>query len=277
MAVDPVEIVRYNNHKVQKQFDVVAVEEPLEIRLEYGDREEREVDSIAVTMRTPGNDFDLALGFLFSEGILSHFSQVHSIYHCQKNAQNNVVHVKLKSDVKVKIRQRNFYMTSSCGVCGKAAIEHIAVQSSFIAQIKSSRLQISSELICSLPQKLYDMQQNFKHTGGLHAAGLFDSDAVLLEVKEDVGRHNAFDKLFGACFVKQKLPLSECVVVASGRASFELIQKSAMAGVPIFVAVGAPSSLAVRLAQQCNITLIGFTRENRFNIYSNANRVTGLL
>ena len=277
MAVDPVEIVRYNNKEIHKKPDVVAVEEPLEIRLEYGNREEREVESIAVTMRTPGDDFELALGFLFSEGLVQNFSQIHSIYHCKENTQNNIVHLKLKRDVRVKIRQRNFYMTSSCGVCGKAAIEHITVQSSFIAQIKSSRLKISSELICSLPQKLYNAQQNFQHTGGLHAAGLFDHEGVLVEIKEDVGRHNAFDKLFGAFFVKQKLPLSEYIVVASGRASFELIQKSAIAGIPIFVAVGAPSSLAVHLAQECGITLIGFTRADRFNIYSNANRVADLL
>ena len=234
-------------------------------------------ESVAVTMRTPGDDFELALGFLFSEGIVQRFSQVHSIYHCQKNTQRNIVYVKLKQDVKVDIRKRNFYMTSSCGVCGKAAIEHLITESAFLGQMKTSPLQVCSDLIYGLPEKLYTAQQNFKHTGGLHAAGLFDRNALLLDIKEDVGRHNAFDKLYGACLVKGHLPLSECITVASGRASFELIQKSAMAGICIFVAVGAPSSLAVRLANESGITLIGFTRENRFNIYSNANRVVNLL
>ncbi|BBM85260.1 sulfurtransferase FdhD [Candidatus Uabimicrobium amorphum] len=277
MSVHSVEIVKYNKDNVQKKLDVVAVEEPLEIRLEYGNREEREWESIAVTMRTPGDDFELALGFLFSEGIIQKFSQVHSIYHCQKNTQRNIVYVKLKQNVKVNIHQRNFYMTSSCGVCGKAAIEHLVTESTFLAQTKTSPLQMHSSLICGLPGKLYAAQQNFKHTGGLHAAGLFDCKALLLDIKEDVGRHNAFDKLYGASLIKCNLPLSECVVVASGRASFELIQKSAMAGIPVFVAVGAPSSLAVRLANESGITLIGFTRENRFNVYSHADRIVDLL
>lgn len=220
-------------------------------------------------MRTPDDDFDLALGFLFSEGILHNMDQVYSIHHCQKNSRNNIVHIKIKSKVPFEVESRNFYMTSSCGVCGKAAIDSIKTNSRFLKNIEQSSIKITPEIICSLPQKLKEAQKKFHYTGGMHAAAVFNSKGEFISLKEDVGRHNALDKLIGSFFIKNGLPLQDLILVVSGRASFELVQKSSMVGIPIFVAVGAPSSLAVQLAKETQMTLIGFTREDRFNVYTN--------
>jgi FdhD protein len=245
--------------------DLLAIEEPLEIRLAFQDR----VQNLAVTMRTPGNDSDLALGFLFTEGIIGGAEEVRSVEH-----QQNTILVTLNPGMTPNLHQaeRNFYTTSSCGVCGKASISAIRTVSTFAAQTWN-REGLDAAFILGLPEKLANVQEVFAETGGLHASALFDLTGELLLVREDVGRHNALDKLIGAAMLQGRLPLAYSVLLLSGRASFELVQKAAMAGIPVIAAVGAPSSLAVSLAEEFGITLIGFLRNNRFNIYSGAHRI----
>lgn len=253
--------------------DLLAVEEPLEIRLAYGDR----IQNIAVTMRTPGNDADLASGFLFTEGIIAGAADIASVapmyVACSEDRQNTIL-VTLKNGVVPNLGKadRNFYTTSSCGVCGKASIESIHTVRVFVpgGPVRA----IDPSFILGLPVQLAREQEVFAGTGGLHAAALFDIDGALRLVREDVGRHNAVDKLIGAAMMEGRLPLAESVLLLSGRASFELVQKAAMAGIPMIAAVGAPSSLAVSLAAEFGITLIGFLRDNRFNIYTGSHRVT---
>lgn len=273
--VTPSSIIKVDGNSTQVRDDLLATEEPLEIRIGFGRNESREQVSLAVTMRTPGNDFELALGFLFTEGIIASYSDVSTIHYCETvkpEEKENVVRVELREDVTIQLQklQRNFYTSSSCGVCGKMSIEMIRSQSRF----DLTAWTISAAVIHSLPEKLAGEQTFFEHTGGLHAVALFDSTGTLLTVREDVGRHNAFDKIAGDALIKSKLPLSEKIVLLSGRGSFELIQKSVMAGVSMVVAVGAPSSLAVALAQETNLTLIGFARKKKFNIYSGDHRIT---
>ncbi|HVS93231.1 MAG TPA: formate dehydrogenase accessory sulfurtransferase FdhD [Mucilaginibacter sp.] len=271
-----VPIIRVIDDEPVKRFDALAVEEPLEIRLEYGPEENRQVKNVSVTMRTPGNDAELAAGFLFTEGIIRTkediFSAGHCFTACNENKEN-VIEVKLKEDVTPNLSntERNFYTTSSCGVCGKASIGAIKTVSAF--RNNSTANTIAAEILCQLPETLKRHQQVFADTGGLHASALFDNKGSLLTVREDVGRHNALDKLIGASLKEGMLPLDQHILLLSGRASFELVQKAAMAGINIIAAVGAPSSLAVQLAEEFNITLIGFLRGNRFNIYSAENRV----
>ncbi|HVW12171.1 MAG TPA: formate dehydrogenase accessory sulfurtransferase FdhD [Mucilaginibacter sp.] len=259
-----------------KRSDALAVEEPLEIRLEYGPKENRQVKNISVTMRTPGNDAELAAGFLFTEGIIRTREDILSAGHCFTGCnenKENVIEVKLKEDVTPNLSntERNFYTTSSCGVCGKASIGAIKTVSAL--RTSSTANAIAAEILCQLPETLKQHQQVFADTGGLHASALFDKKGSLLMVREDVGRHNALDKLIGASLKEGMVPLDQHILLLSGRASFELVQKAAMAGINIIAAVGAPSSLAVQLAEEFNITLIGFLRGNRFNIYSVENRV----
>ncbi len=249
--------------------DLLAIEEPLEIRI--GDR------TISLTMRTPGHDFELAAGFLFTEGILTGHEQIQKIRRTE-NASNprqasNSVTVELNLGVEVDFErlQRHFYTTSSCGVCGKASIEALETQGCPVLPRDSP--VIESAIIHSLPGTLRREQAVFDHTGGLHAAGLFDSQGNLALLREDVGRHNAVDKLIGAEMLAGHTPLSDKLLLVSGRASFELVQKALMGGIPILAAVGAPSSLAVETAQRFNITLLGFVRDHRFNIYSGASRI----
>jgi FdhD protein len=269
-----VSIVKIAGDSARSVPDLLAVEEPLEIRLAYDDR----VQNLAVTMRTPGQDADLALGFLFTEGIIGGASDVDAAEHvfvaCSANNQNTIL-VKLKKGVIPNLGKadRNFYTTSSCGVCGKASIEAIRTVSAFGTVTPWMGDGIDRVLILDLPNRLASAQEVFAETGGLHAAALFDSSGSLLMVREDVGRHNAVDKLIGAAMMEGKLPLAQAVLLLSGRASFELVQKAAMAGIPVIATVGAPSSLAVSLAEEFGITLIGFLRNNRFNIYSGAHRV----
>ena len=241
--------------------DLLAVEEPLEIRL--GDK------TISITMRTPGYDPELAAGFLFTEGILNGPHQIRDIKHSK-----NSIAVQLKPDVEVDFErlQRNFYTTSSCGVCGKASIEALRIQGCPVLPRSSATLDAT--LIHRLPQAQRDEQAVFQRTGGLHAAALFDFQGNLILLREDVGRHNAVDKLIGAQMLAGRTPLSDTLLLVSGRASFELTQKALMAGIPILAAVGAPSSLAVETAQRFNMTLLGFVRDGRFNIYSGASRIT---
>ncbi len=271
------QVVKINNDSYKSSADTLAVEEPLEIRLAFGSGLEAKTKSLAVTMRTPGNDDELAIGFLFTEGIINNYNSVKKAGHifiaCSENKEN-IFEVKLQEEIVPHLSQaeRNFYTTSSCGVCGKASINAIrtVIPSSEKTVIN---MIIPKEIIYSLPEKLSAHQKVFAETGGLHAAALFDNNGKILMVREDVGRHNALDKLIGASLINNKMPLSDSILFLSGRASFELVQKAAMAGIPLIAAVGAPSSLAVSLAQEFGITLIGFLRENRFNIYSSAERI----
>jgi len=257
--------------------DILSVEEPLEIRISYGPREKRMQKSISVTMRTPGHDEELAIGFLFTEGIISCYDQVQEIHYinvdCASNT-NNIVQVELTSDFSPRLMQtdRNFYTTSSCGVCGKASIESIRVASPFL-HVPPPALHVSTEVLYQLPNKLRSNQNSFSVTGGIHAAGIFTADGDLVFLREDVGRHNALDKLIGAALVHRSLPLNRDILLLSGRASFELIQKAAMAGITMVAAIGAPSTLAVELAEELKITLLGFLKENRFNVYNSCERV----
>ncbi len=255
--------------------DLLAVEEPLEIRLEYGPLPKRIRKSISITMRTPGNDFELAVGFLFTEGILRYRKQLQDVQFC--GPSGNVVRVDLSSETEIDMKklERHFYTSSSCGVCGKSSIEALRVQSHYLTERTSAQdiFQISSNLVHELPKKLRQRQGVFDSTGGLHACAIFSADGTLLEVREDVGRHNALDKLLGFYFLNSQVPLQNHILLVSGRASFELVQKATMVGLKIFAAVGAPSSLAVELAKDSDMTLLGFVRDQRFNIYHGAERI----
>lgn len=240
--------------------DLVAVEEPLQIRLGARD--------IAITMRTPGHDRELAAGFLFTEGILQHANQIAEITADGKGAIQ--VHLAESAHIDCDRLARNFYVTSSCGVCGKASID--ALRAAGCPTLSRDQPRIDPRILPELPRKLREAQAVFDRTGGLHAAGLFDVSGKLIEVREDVGRHNAVDKLVGAAFLQSRLPLGEHILMLSGRISFELVQKALMAGIPIVAAVGAPSSLAVETALRFGMTLVGFLRKERFNIYAGQSR-----
>jgi FdhD protein len=257
--------------------DFVATEEPLEIRLGYADgaggRTER---SISITMRTPGNDEELAVGFLFTEGIVRRSRDVTLVRPCGPPAPNgliNVVRVELADDVDVALDglERHFYTSSSCGVCGKASLDAVAVQGRY--DVASFDFAVTRDVLSRLPEALIGEQSIFERTGGLHASGLFDHSGEIVAVREDVGRHNALDKLIGSRFLDDDVPLDRFGIIVSGRASFELMQKAMVAGCPLIAAVGAPSSLAVELAREFGMTLIGFLKRDRFNIYSRGDRV----
>ena len=278
LPVQSIQITKVNDLSSQIIDDIIVVEEPLEIRLGYGPMDMRDETNVSITMRTPGNDFELATGFLFTEGIIKSGDDILSIKYCtnhQKSEQQyNIVRVELKPHIEFEAAafNRNFYMTSACGICGKASIDAIAVHCR-MANEKDS-LTVEKRTIFSLAEKLKQKQTIFNNTGGIHAAALFKLDGELLLTMEDVGRHNALDKLIGSLIALNKLHMAEeSVLFLSGRASFELLQKSAMAGIKIVCAVGAPSSLAVQTAEEFGITLIGFLRDGRFNIYSHAYRV----
>lgn len=257
--------------------DLLAVEEPLEIRLGYTEGGRRRQKNISVTMRTPGPDVELALGFLFAEGIIDGFDEVRRCRHSGpsggKRQSRNVVTVELEPGVSFDAArlERHFYTTSSCGVCGKTSLEALEVTG--CPPLPSGRPLLPPDRIHALPRALSEAQSIFNDTGGLHAAALFDTEGHLLKVREDVGRHNALDKLVGACVLEDALPLSEKVVLVSGRVSFELAQKALRAGVPVLAAVSAPSSLAVELAEEFGMTLIGFLRDGRYNVYAGRERI----
>ncbi len=258
--------------------DTLAVEEPLELRLEGEDQKGAFAVSIAVTMRTPSDDFALAMGFLWGEGVLTSPDQVEGIRYCVDAGEQqwNVVTVRLRTGVSVDVERlrRNFYTTSSCGVCGKASLEAVASMVCWPKPlVEEAGWCIAREAICALPSALRQAQEIFLHTGGLHAAALFTSEGQIIRVREDVGRHNAVDKVVGASLLLGELPLSSYGLLVSGRASFELVQKARMAGVVMLVAVGAPSTLAVRLAREQGISLVGFVREDRFNVYAGHARI----
>ncbi len=267
-------ILRVSDAAVKKEFDTLAVEEPLEIRLGFAENGKPAHKAISITMRTPGNDFELAAGFLFTEGILESPRQISNIKHCGKFPNNqNTVRLDLSPETPINFKklERNFYTTSSCGVCGKSSLEALATGAK--AVIDAGFPPISAALIYDFPEKLRRRQKIFDQTGGLHAAALFDAEGNLHDLREDVGRHNAVDKLIGANFLAEQLPLSDSILFLSGRASFELIQKAVMARIPMVCAVGAPSSLAVEAARDFNITLLGFARDQRFNIYTGGERL----
>lgn len=247
--------------------DAIAVEEPLEIRIGHPTSGRWITTSLSVTMRTPGHDFELAAGFLFSEGIIRSGNDIAAIQQVGPPT-SNVVRVDLGPDVQLDLGrlERHFYTTSSCGVCGKSSLEALSSQPSQFPP-RDSPL-IAASLIHHLPQIARRSQSVFEQTGGLHAACLFDPAGRLLLLREDVGRHNAVDKLIGHQLLKGEVPLFEQLLFLSGRASFELMQKALMAGIPIVAAVGAPSSLAVDLAREYELTLLGFVRDHRFNVYS---------
>ena len=253
----------------RRTADALATEEPLEIRVDSPGLEQRRV---AVTMRTPGHDFELAAGFLYTEGIVSAQADVRTVRYCdvpREEQQYNVVTVDLRRPYDPELLQRNFYTTSSCGVCGKASLDSISVRCAPVAEGP----EVSESVVVALPDRLREAQRVFDRTGGLHAAGLFDPAGTLLELREDVGRHNAVDKLVGRALLAGELPLSERVLMVSGRLSFEIVQKAAVAGIPIVCAVSAPSSLAVDAGRRFGMTLVGFLRGSRFNIYTNAERI----
>ncbi len=271
-SIRSIEIKKVRGEHMQPANDVVAREEPIEIRLCFSDNGQRKEKSISVTMRTPGNDFDLATGFLFTEGIINNSTDVTAVEHCTP-FEENVVRVELSPDIHVALNQleRNFYTTSSCGVCGKSSID--AVKTVRRIPVAETKLRIPPEILYSLGKILRDSQELFDRTGGIHGCGLFDPDGKLILSREDVGRHNALDKLIGAAIQKEMIPLNDHLLLLSGRASFELIQKAWMAGIKIIAAVGAPSSLAVQMARESDITLVGFLKNNSFNIYSGEKRI----
>lgn len=271
-----VEIRRYEHNRFNEVEDTLAIEEPLEITLCFNEKEEEKAQRISITMRTPGNDPELAVGFLFTEGIIKSAEEVHSISFAKGflGEDPNRLNVKLNKEVTFNMAklQRNFYTTSSCGVCGKASIDAIKTTGE-PALYGKEKWQVAHAVIGSLPDKLRQAQDNFKMTGGLHASALFELNGNFIALREDVGRHNALDKLIGNALLENKMPLNKAILLLSGRASFELLQKSAMAGIQMVCAVGAPSSLAVETAKEFGITLVGFLKENRFNIYSVSERV----
>src|SRR5690606_17893818 len=277
-SIEKLEIIKVNEKSGSSFVDDVSVEEPLEIKVRYGEESEMKTKNLSVTMRTPGNDIELAAGFLFTEGIISNLGQIKTIEHakseCSRNNENSIV-VELVAGYIPDLMNvdRNFYTTSSCGVCGKGSIESIRTVSTFQSMSKKT-LNIELDVLYQLSEKLRSLQDNFSSTGGIHASGIFDIEANLLGLREDVGRHNDLDKLIGYFLLEDQLPLRERILVLSGRASFELVQKAAMAGIPVIAAIGAPSSLAIKLAKEFDISLLGFLGKNRFNIYHQGANLT---
>jgi FdhD protein len=292
-SVRSTEIYRVKRGEIAILQDAVAVEEPLEIQLLYGAADDRKVKSISITMRTPGYDSELAAGFLMTEGVVRDVTHIASIGSpsaaktvlpnragarqtvLPAGLQSQVIRVELSPEVEVSMStlERNFYTTSSCGVCGKASL--LALRT-LCPLPQRDNFKIRADILSTLPQQLQPVQAAFKETGGLHAASLFTADGELHSVREDVGRHNAVDKLLGEAFLQDAMPLRNHLLLLSGRASFELLQKAVMGGIPMVAAIGAPSSLAIEVAREFSITLVGFLRPDSFNIYSAPERILGL-
>lgn len=274
-ATRSVRVERHRGEERARVHDAVAVEEPLEIRASWvvpGGA--RASETVAVTMRTPGDDFDLVAGFLHGEGLLAAPERLQEITFCRGGDQQryNVVEARLRPGVALDLARlrRNFYTSSSCGVCGKASLESVEAQG---CEVLPDGFRVDASLLPGLPDRLALGQGAFRRTGGLHAAGVFDAAGSCLVCREDVGRHNAVDKALGHLFLRRALPARERILVVSGRASFEIVQKTVAAGVPVLVAVGAPSSLAVELAARFNLTLVGFARDGGCNVYSGEARL----
>jgi FdhD protein len=263
-----IKIKKISSGELTEADDELAVEEPLEIQLAWSDATGYTQKNISVTMRTPGHDEELAAGFLFTEGIVQHIDQIEHI-----RAGNNTALITLAAGAVPQLQQaeRNFYTTSSCGVCGKTGIDAIRTVSVFAPS--ADDIVLPAGVFYGLQIALQQKQVLFESTGGLHASALFDINGNFLLLREDVGRHNALDKVIGSAFLNSQLPLQHSILLLSGRAGFELVQKAIMAGIRIIAAVGAPSSLAVQLAAEAGITLIGFLRNERFNVYTGAQRV----
>lgn len=266
-----IKINKFANSENKLYVDHVAVENPLEISIVYGNSNNRIKKTISITMCTPGNDEELALGFLFTEGILQNIGQVSDVKSFPQ--EENKIQVIFNEDAKPVLfnSERNFYTSSSCGVCGKSSIESIRTVSAF--NDIQDELYLKPEVFYKLNESLRKQQTVFESTGGLHASALFDPEGKFILLREDVGRHNALDKVIGFAFKNNMLPLSNIILLLSGRASFELIQKAVMSGIKSVAAVGAPSSLAVQLAGEAKITLIGFLKSNSFNVYSGEHRI----
>ncbi|WP_341530586.1 formate dehydrogenase accessory sulfurtransferase FdhD [Nostoc sp. UHCC 0302] len=258
--------------KIRPRLDQITTEEPLEIRLLPHQK------TVAVTMRTPGADFQLAAGFLYSEGVISCREDIRRISYCMDESVDgeqryNIVNVELREGLIPDLQplERHFYTSSACGVCGKASLEDLHLRG---CTVITPGILVTPETIYSLPDQLRAAQGIFTATGGLHAAAVFDVKGQLLNLWEDVGRHNALDKLIGSALLSDELPLSNHIVMVSGRSSFEILQKSTTAGVPVVCSVSAPSSLAVSVAKEFGITLIGFLRGQRFNVYTGVERIS---
>jgi FdhD protein len=276
-AVTSFSILRIGAGAPETETDLVATEEPLEIQLSYSRRASEVRKTVAITMRTPSHDHELAAGFLFTEGIVRDPADIAQIISPAERPQTVIV--KLHPGVAVDVRplERNNYTTSSCGVCGKASLD--AVRTATRHPLPDAEPLLDPAIIHRLPDTLRAAQSGFDQTGGLHAAALFTFDGQLIAVREDIGRHNTVDKLIGSQLLRQDrdaLPLAQHIVFVSSRASFELVQKIIMAGCPVLAAVGAPSSLAIELARESGATLLGFVRENRFNVYAGATRLRAL-
>lgn len=276
-SVNQISVTEVSRGTFRERLDRLAAEEPLEIRvLKYNNLNSDWTQySIAVTMRTPGSDFELAAGFLFSEGVIKKKRDIERITYCtdpKERQQYNIVNVYLSDEVKFdpNTLSRHVYTSSSCGICGKGSIEQVKASCS---NKPIGTFQISFEKLAGLPAKLNESQNIFSLTGGLHASGLFDSGGNLLTSREDIGRHNALDKVIGFLLMRDRLPASNTILLVSGRASFELVQKASLAGIPCIAAVGAPSNLAVSLAKEYGMTLIGFLKGERFNVYNAKERL----
>lgn len=276
--LSPIEIIRFNQGILSHENDLLSVEEPLEIALKYFFEGQWLEKKLAVVMRTPGNDENLVTGFLYTEGIIHHISQLQSIeivenQYDHEGLNANQILCTLQHNVQFDLNsiERHFYTTSSCGVCGKSSIDAVKIACPII--VPQNKWKIKSSELLLFNGKLKEEQKSFKFSGGIHASALFDCHGQFLFLREDVGRHNALDKLIGESMKMDLIPLFESILFLSGRVSFELVQKASMAGIRMICAVGAPSSLAVEMAQELDITLVGFLKENKFNVYSAAERV----
>jgi FdhD protein len=268
-------IYRYNKPNITELQDLLAVEEPLQIRLEFEQNGAWHKKDLLVTMRSPGNDFDLAMGFLFAEGIIKSEKDILLMRYCQQvksEEKGNVLIIQFIKGhpIDFKKLERNFYSHSSCGVCGKTAIAAVKCENGTLPM--DENWQLTPETILSVPENLQVSQTAFKYTGGLHAAALYDQNGEFLLLREDIGRHNALDKLIGACMKEKISPADKKIVLLSGRVSYEMAQKAINAGIRVLLAFGPPTHLAVALAKEKNMTLIGFLKKESFNIYSAAER-----
>ena len=274
-----VQILKFQDGQFSQRTDHLATEEPLEIQLSFGASEQRTQRSLAITMRTPGQDFDLVYGFLFTEGIIHRRNDVIQMRYpgnqLDPEAQENIILVELHPHTNFDFERlnRHFYTSSSCGICGKTSLEMVQPHAHFL--LDPLNPQVTPPILLRLPQLLLPQQSLFGRTGGIHAAGLFSAAGDLLLLREDVGRHNAVDKVLGAALQKHDFPLRTEILLVSGRAGFELVQKAIMAGLSVMAAVGAPSSLATELAEEHNLTLIGFLRDGSFNVYTGKERISG--
>ncbi len=272
-----IEISKVDNSGITEKDGEVAVEEPLEIQVSSHSVGGSAAKSISITMRTPGADEELAVGFLFTEGIITAVDQILSVQHRGQadphSGQQNIVRVEIHPEVDLQLErlERHFYTTSSCGVCGKASLDALRVTG--VNSLAAHQTRFPAKMLMDMPDTVRAQQPLFHKTGGLHAAAIFGPDGDIAIVKEDVGRHNATDKAIGALFSAGRLPASEKALLVSGRASFELMQKALVAGIPLLAAVGAPSSLAVQMAKEFNMTLVGFLRDGTFNIYAGGERI----